>query len=77
MATVINNPPQSSEPRNNGYGFLIGIILLIAVLILLFNYGLPALRGASGGTNVTVPEQVDVNVNTPDSGGNPAPDAGE
>lgn len=76
MATIINNPPpQSTEPKSNSYGFLIGIILLIAVLLLLFNYGLPALQNASRGTNITVPEQVDINVNAPNDGGeNVAPE---
>jgi hypothetical protein len=75
MATIINNPPPTSEERSNGTGFLIGIVLLIVFLILFFNYALPALRGA-GSTNVNVPEQVDVNVNAP-AGGESAPEGAQ
>ncbi len=65
MATIVNNPP--SERRGNGSGFLIGVILLIIFTVLFFYYGLPALQnvGNSGGTEVTIPDEVDVNVNTP------------
>lgn len=50
-------------------GWVIGLILLIVVLWLLFTYGLPAIRSAAT-PQVAIPERVDVNVNTPQSGGN-------
>lgn len=67
MATVVNNPqPAQQQPNNNsGSGFLIGIILIILVIILLFYFGLPYLNTGGGGTQVNVPEQVDVNVQQP------------
>lgn len=62
MATIVNNPP--TERRNNGMGFLLGVILLIVFIVLFFYYGLPALQN-NATPQVSVPEQVDVNVNTP------------
>ena len=50
--------------RSNGMGFLLGMVLLLIVLYLLFVYGLPAIRQAAT-PNISVPEKVDVNINTP------------
>lgn len=75
MATVVNNPPPASGDSGSGMGMVIGIIVVILVVILLVLFGLPALRGGGGasvpdanaptggGAELTVPEQVDVNVN--------------
>jgi hypothetical protein len=81
MATIVNNqPPATTESRSNGAGMIIGIVLLIVLLLLMFNFAVPALRGGAntvqptGGTQevqetnestFSVPEEVDVNVNTP------------
>lgn len=73
MATVINNPSPNTQrvehvdrTDSSGLGFVVGLILLVLLAILLFAYGLPAIRNASqGGANVNVPERVDINVNTP------------
>ena len=62
MATVVNNPPVVERDRGNG--FLVGVILLIVLAVLFFYYGLPAIQTAAT-PQVSVPEQVDVNVNTP------------
>ncbi len=69
MATVINNPPaqqsaqQPVESNGNGSGFLVGIILLILFVLALIYYGLPYLNaGMNAGTQVNVPDKVDVNV---------------
>lgn len=60
----MNDVQHSHDHSTGGMGFLLGIILLVLFLYLLFVYGLPALRGGGGGgTNITVPEQVDLNVN--------------
>lgn len=62
MATVVNNP-QPANTSNNGNGFLLGVILLILAALVFFYYGLPYLSaGFGGGTQINVPEQVDVNV---------------
>lgn len=63
MATVINNPTPAQE--SSGTGFLLGIILLIIFALLLFFYGLPYLQKSVSGPQVTVPEKIDVNVNSP------------
>ncbi len=61
MATVVNNPPANTS--GGGSGFLIGVVLLILAAIAFFYYVLPTLStGLSGGTQVNVPEKVDVNV---------------
>lgn len=66
MATVVNNPPANTD-RGGGNGFLLGIILLIVFVILFIYYGLPLLSNAGGaaGTQVNIPDKVDVNVNQP------------
>ena len=67
MATVINNPDSGGD-NSGGMGMVIGAIVLVLILILFFVYGLPALRGGSdagSGTQVNVPDQIDVNVDTP------------
>lgn len=63
MATVINNPPASSNTSGNGMGFLLGAIVLVVFFFLLLYYGLPALqKGMSGGVQVNVPKNVNVKV---------------
>ena len=68
MATVVNTTP-SNGGEGNGFGLLAAVILLIAFVFLLFYFGIPALNAArnSGGNapTVTVPDQIDVNVNNP------------
>lgn len=63
MATIVNNPTPTNE-SSSGMGFLFGIILLIVVALLFFYYGLPALQNVSQ-PQVSVPGEIDVNVNTP------------
>jgi hypothetical protein len=65
MAVVVNNPGTTSD-SGSGVGFILGAILLIALMIALFYYGLPYVRGSfggGGGTQINVPDKVDVNVN--------------
>jgi hypothetical protein len=65
MATVIT-PGTSNESSSS---FLMGIIILVVAVVLFLLFGLPAIRNNDGGTNVTVPERVDVNVNNPSGSG--------
>lgn len=62
---VINNAAPASE-SNSGMGFLMGVILLIAFFLFLFYFGIPMVRnsfsGAGTGTQINVPDKVDVNV---------------
>lgn len=63
MATVVNNPAPSSDSSGSGMGFLLGIIILILFVIGLLYLGLPHLRsGFGGGTQINIPDKVDVNV---------------
>lgn len=64
MATVINNPG-NGESNGGGAGLIIGIVILVVVVALFFIYGLPAMRNNDSGTTVNVPDQIDVNVDTP------------
>jgi hypothetical protein len=68
MTTVINNPGGTANDGGNGMGVLIAVIVLIVIVALFFVFGLPYLRAGarpSGGTNVTVPDKINVDVNIP------------
>ena len=63
MATIINNPP-TSDNSGGPIGLIIGLIVLFVLGYLVFVYGLPAFRQMqSGGTQITVPSKIDVNIN--------------
>ena len=67
MATTIINPAaNTNSSESNGIGFLIGAILLFAIIILFFIFALPFIRGFSGGSkvqvNIPVPKNINVNV---------------
>lgn len=64
MATIVNNPPAATNERSGGFGFLLGVILLIVFAVLFILYGLPMLTNAVSGPQVTVPDRIDVNVNS-------------
>ncbi len=74
MATVINNPSGTTADTNSGAGWIVGIILLLVLGFLFFQYGLPAMRGGRvTNVNVQLPDvkptinnPIDV---TPGSGG--------
>lgn len=53
-----------SESNNSGMGFFLGIIILVVFLVLIIFYGFPYLRNiSSGGTQINVPDKINVNVN--------------
>jgi hypothetical protein len=64
MATVINNPPDNTTEGGNA-GLIIGLVLAAIIVFLFIAYGLPAMRGQNSGTNINVPDRVDLNVNNP------------
>lgn len=62
MTTIVNSP----QPANNSGGPIAIVIALIVLLVLVylgFVYGLPALRQMKSGTQINVPNKIDVNVN--------------
>ncbi|MBP7967071.1 hypothetical protein KAZ66_02245 [Candidatus Woesebacteria bacterium] len=59
---VINNAAPTTD-NNSGMGFLFGVILLIVFMFFLFYFGLPAIQNSiGGGTQINVPDKVDINV---------------
>ena len=46
----------------SGMGFFIGVLVIIILGVLFFVYALPAIRD-NGGTNVNVPDRINVDVN--------------
>jgi len=63
MATVINNPDTSGD--SGGMGWVVGMIIAILLAFVFFVYALPAIRNSGSGTNINVPDKIDVNVNQP------------
>lgn len=63
MATIVNTPGATRE-NGNGFGFLIGVILLAIVLFAFIYIGLPALRNMNP-IQVNIPSKIDVNVIQP------------
>ncbi len=64
MATVINNP--DTQESSSAAGIIIAVILAAIFFIVFLIYGLPFLsRSANnnGGTDINVPDQIDVDVN--------------
>lgn len=66
MATIVNTPA-ATERDTSSWGGLMAVVLIIAFIVLMLYYGLPALRSAGTGYGTTpqinVPGKVDVNVN--------------
>lgn len=68
MATIINTTPAQSteDTSSSAFGFLMGIVLLLVIAAFLYYFGPSIASGLNlGGTNVQVPDRIDVNVNTP------------
>lgn len=66
MATIVNTTPAQTD-SGNGTGFLLGVILLLAFIVLFLIYGLPLLTQSfsAAGPQVNVPDKINVNVQTP------------
>lgn len=58
---VVNNPTPTATQNDNGIGFLLGVLLLLAVVFFLIWYGLPRIVAPQ----VSVPRSVNVNVTAP------------
>ncbi len=63
---VIINSGATRDESSNALGMIAGVLALFAVVFLLLYFGLPALRRVSAPQvpSISVPEQIDVNVNT-------------
>lgn len=78
MATIVNTPA-TAEPTESSSSsmmnlFFGGVIVLLVVGFLLY-IGLPMMRNVGSATQapqVNVPDKINVDVNTPQSGGNSA-----
>jgi hypothetical protein len=60
MTTVVNTP--GTTDNGSGWGFFLGIIVLIVAIILFFIYGLPAIRNNNRGE---APRTTNINVEVP------------
>jgi hypothetical protein len=66
MATIVNTPAQAAD-TDSGMGFLLGVVVLVALFFLFMLYGLPAMRQSMPSNEVIapqiqVPDKIDVNV---------------
>ena len=74
MATIINNPGDSSDRNAGGTGLIVGILLAVLMVALFFLYLLPAMRNQTtqpSGTNINV-ELPSNPITTPTAPSNPA-----
>lgn len=62
MATVVNNPGTNSDSAGAS-GMLIGVVLVIAVLLLFWIFGLPYFSG--NGASNTQPTTIENNMQPP------------
>lgn len=67
MATVVNNPSNGS---NSTMSFVLGLVLILVIGVFLVYFGLPLLRQSSA-PQISVPDQIDVNVNPQGQQGQP------
>ncbi len=63
MTTIVNTPAPA-EKSDGGMGMMIGLIVLAAVVLIFFVYGLPAIR-QMGSPQINIPSKIDVNINQP------------
>lgn len=65
MATIVNTPGNTGGDTSSGTNTVLIVVLLIGLFLLFMYFGLPLLRRATTAPQINVPDQVDVNVNTP------------
>ncbi len=71
MATIINNPQDTRTSDDAGVGLIVGALIAIALLVLFFVYGLPALRNQNNAAQTTQPG-TNINVTLPGSASQPS-----
>ncbi|HUQ85783.1 MAG TPA: hypothetical protein VM077_05660 [Candidatus Limnocylindrales bacterium] len=62
--TVVNTAPSNNSRGDNGYGFLLWVVVLGVIGIIFFVYALPYIQGlrAYSGVQVNVPDSIDIYV---------------
>jgi len=66
MTTIVNGTTPTND--SGGFGFLIGIVVIIGFVILFFYFGLPAIKNMGPtqlnvpAPQIVVPNKIDVNV---------------
>jgi hypothetical protein len=65
MTTVINNPGGKNGGGDSSATLLIVVLVLLILGVLFFVYGFPGRSVDTGADINNAPEQVDVNVNSP------------
>lgn len=63
MTTIINNPGEKSDGVSAG--LIIALLLVIIVGAFIYFRGLPWARQSNEGNTINIPEQVNIDVNTP------------
>ncbi len=63
MTTIVNTPAPAAQ-SDEGMGMIIGLIVLAAVVLIFFVYGLPAIKRISS-PQINIPSKIDVNINQP------------
>jgi hypothetical protein len=61
MTTIINTPTPTVK-SDGGLGMIIGVILIAAVAVLFFVYGLPAIKRLSS-PQINIPSKIEVQIN--------------
>lgn len=67
MTTIVNSPTPTNE--SGGFGFLVGVVVLVAFVLILIFYGIPVLQNMGPvqlkvpAPQIVMPEKIDVNVN--------------
>lgn len=46
----------------NGYGFLLGVVILILFVVFFLYYLLPMMRQSTSAPQINIPDKIDVNV---------------
>ncbi len=62
MTTIVNTPP--AESSGGGSGALVAVLIILLLLVLAFVFGRPLLTRMTTVPSVSVPDKIDVNVNT-------------
>ena len=79
MATIVNTPAAGENVESSSGSMMnlfFGVVIVLLVVGFLLYIGLPMMRSvgsAAQAPQVNVPDKINVDVNAPQGGGNPAP----